>query len=412
MIQSLRCRLTLLFLCLFLLIYGLGGAAALAVFYSGLTTAMDEEITDLSSEVMPAIKYDGNTFPTLKTWAAAAASENLSFPAGIQLYDKNKQLLESYGLSGKDLFEGEFSLINKGRKANLRSNYEELKFNGKPSGYLQIQMDTDARDDAVRQFGLTILLILPFLAIAVVLAGYFFSGQAIKPMEKSIQVLKTFVADAGHEFITPVTVVEASIQTLEEILKEHGIGPEVLHIISRASNTMKELSSDLIYLAKIDNPAADLVKEDLQVNEIIEPAVEAIIELARSKNVELSCSAVPNLIVKGNVHALKTMVSNLLSNAIKYSDSGGKVRLHVTEDNNKVCISVEDEGIGIPEEEVEHIFDRFYRVDQSRARSAGGSGLGLAIVKAILDLHRAEIDVQSTPGKGSKFTVRMNKALA
>jgi signal transduction histidine kinase len=70
---------------------------------------------------------------------------------------------------------------------------------------------------------------------------------------------------------------------------------------------------------------------------------------------------------------------------------------------------VEDNGIGIPEQDIEHIFDRFYRVDQSRARSAGGSGLGLAIVKAILDLHRAEIDVQSTLGKGTKFTVRMHK---
>jgi OmpR-family two-component system manganese-sensing sensor histidine kinase len=409
MIPSLRRRLTLLFLCLFLLIYGLGGAAALAVFYSGLTAAMDEEISDLSSEVLPAIKFDANSEPNLKTWAAAAAQEHLSFPAGIQLYDKNKHLLESYGPSGKSLFEGEFYIQYKGRKTLLRSNFEPLKNNGQTSGYLQIQMDTDKRDDAVQQFALTILLILPFLAVAVVLAGYFFSGLAIKPVEKSIQVLKTFVADAGHEFITPVTVVEASIQTLEEILKEHGIGLEVLNIISRASNTMKELSSDLIYLAKIDNPAADLVQEDLKVNEIIEPAVEAIIELARSKNIELKCLPVPDLTVKGNVHALKTMVSNLLSNAIKYSDNGSAVKLSVTEENNKVCIAVEDNGIGIPEQDIEHIFDRFYRVDQSRARSAGGSGLGLAIVKAILDLHRAEIDVQSTLGKGTKFTVRMHK---
>lgn len=408
MIQSLRWKLTLLFLSLFLLIYGLGGAAALSVFYSGLTAAMDGEISDLSSEVKPAIKYVNET-PTLKQWAAAAAQEHLSFRAGIQIFNRDKQLLESYGLSGKTLVKGEFPIMKKGRQSSLRSNFQELKNNDKLDGYLQIQMDMDARNDAVRHFALAILLILPFLAIAIALAGYFFSGQAIKPIEKSIKVLKTFVADAGHEFITPVSVVEASIQTLEETLKEHGISLDILNIISRASNTMKELSSDLIFLAKIDNPGSDLPTEILSIHEIVEPAIEEVVEIARSKNIELSCSKIPDLRIRGNLHSLKIMLTNLLSNALKYTDAGGTVKLNVDQDGGKIHICVEDNGIGIPPEKIEHIFDRFYRVEQSRARSAGGSGLGLAIVKAILEFHKAEIDVQSIVGKGSKFTVKMHR---
>ncbi|MBX9721294.1 MAG: HAMP domain-containing histidine kinase [Candidatus Obscuribacterales bacterium] len=409
MIQSLRMKLTWLFLWLFLLIYSIGGGAALLVFNSGLSQALDEEITDLQEEIMPAIEYDDGT-PSLKAWAAAAAHEHLAFPAGIQIFDKEKKLLETYGTSGDSLLRGEFTVTLADKEANsLRSNYEPLKNANKLTGYLQIQMSTESRDAAVIQFGLTMLLIFPFLSVAVALAGYFFSGLAIKPVEKSIQVLQTFVADAGHEFITPVTVVEASIQTLEEIHKEHGIGLEVLNIIARASSRMKELASDLIYLAKIDNPAVELPQEPINISDVTEPAIEGVIEIAKSKGVELSCSKVPDLNVQGNLHALKILLSNLLSNAIKYTESGGKVTLGVTSEGSKVFISVEDTGIGIPQEKLEQIFDRFYRVDQSRSRNAGGSGLGLAIVKAILDIHKAEIDVQSNVGKGSKFTVKMHR---
>ncbi len=409
MIQSLRMKLTWLFLWLFLLIYSIGGGAALLVFNSGLSQALDEEITDLQEEIMPAIEYS-NGMPSLKSWANAAAHEHLAFPAGIQIFDNNKKLLETYGTSGNSLLRGEFTVTLADNEANsLRSNYEPLKNDNKLMGFLQIQMSTESRDAAVIQFGMTMLLIFPFLSVAVALAGYFFSGLAIKPVEKSIEVLQTFVADAGHEFITPVTVVEASIQTLEEIHKEHGIGLEVLNIIVRASSRMKELASDLIYLAKIDNPAAELPQEPINISDVTEPAIEEAIEIAKSKGVELSCSKVPDLNVQGNLHALKIMLSNLLSNAIKYTESGGKVTLGVTSEGNKIYITVEDSGIGIPQEKLDHIFDRFYRVDQSRSRHAGGSGLGLAIVKAILDIHKAEIDVQSNVGKGSKFTVKMHR---
>ncbi|MBX9687647.1 MAG: HAMP domain-containing histidine kinase [Candidatus Obscuribacterales bacterium] len=412
MIQSLRLKLTFLFVVLFLLIYGMGGSAALLVFYSGLSKALDEEIEDLLFEILPAVEFQQKG-PSLTNWALAAKEEHLTIPAGIQIFDKNGKLVESYGLTGNtSLREGEFSVISKGEKDSRRSNFEELRTENKLVGYLQIQMSTNARDNAVRQFGFTMLWIFPFLSITVALAGYFFAGLALKPVEDSILVLKTFVADAGHEFITPVTVVEASLQTLEEILKENGISLDILSIISRASNRMKELASDLIFLAKIDNPISDLPKELMSIGEIIDPAYEEVMELAKSKGIELSRSRVPEAGIRGNRHALKIMISNLLSNAIKYTDAGGKVTLSASLEGNKVAITIEDNGIGIAPEKIDRIFDRFYRVDQSRSRESGGSGgsgLGLAIVKATLELHRAEIDVQSSPGKGSKFTVRLPK---
>ena len=257
MIQSLRLKLTILYLVSFLLIYGLGGGAGLAVFYNGLTAALDEEIADLSSEIMPAIDFKYG-IPSLKNWASTAMQQHLAFPAGIQIFDSKKLLLETYGVSGNSLLKGEIVVTNKGLPYRLRSRFEPLKVDKKTAGYLQIQIETDTRDDALKQCALAILLILPFLSLAVALAGYFFSGQAIKPVEKSIKVLKTFVADAGHEFITPVTVVEASIQTLEETLKDNGISTDILSIIVRASARMKELAANLIFLAKFDNPAPEM----------------------------------------------------------------------------------------------------------------------------------------------------------
>ncbi len=409
MIQALRRKLTILFLTLFLTIYGVGGGAALLVFFSGLSTALYEEIDDLSSEIMPAITLTPTT-PSLKTWAAAATKEKLKYPAGIQIFDKDKNLLESYGLSGKDLRTGEFTLQVNGKPIGLISKFEKLKFENKLIGYLQIQMATETRDEAVWHFGFAMLLILPFLAVLVTFAGYFFSGLAIKPVEKSLQVLKTFVADAGHEFNTPISIVEASLDTLEEILTENGIGLEILHIIGRASNTMKELSNDLIYLAKIDNPGADLSKELISIQDIVIPPIEGVMELARTKQIELTHSSIPDVKIRGNLYSLRMMISNLLTNALKYTDAGGTVNVKVNQDGNRVLISVEDSGIGIPQSSLDHIFDRFYRVDESRNRAAGGSGLGLAIVKAVLERHQADIDVRSTPGKGSTFTVRMHRA--
>lgn len=411
MIQALRKKLTLLFLGLFILIYVLGGAAALGVFYHGLTIALDEEITDLSSEILPAIQFT-NDKPSLKPWAAAAEDEHLKFPAGIQLFDPNGKLLEKYGLSGEVLQEGELTIVSDNKVVTLKSNFEELKEQGKRVGYLQIQISTEARDDAIRQFGFTMLFMLPFLGVAVSLAGYFFSGLAIKPVEKSIKVLKTFVADAGHEFITPVTVVEASIQTLEEQLKEHNIEGDVLSMISRASQRMKELASDLIFLAKLDNPDAQLPEELIGLDEVVEPAIEELSELARNRGLDLQCAKIPNLSIYGNRHSLKVMLTNLLTNAIKYTEAGGQVRIEFSSDNTRVSISVEDTGIGIPPECLENIFDRFFRVDESRSRAQGGSGLGLAIVKAILERHKSEIEVHSTIGKGTKFTVRIPLALS
>lgn len=405
MLKSLRRKLTLWFIGLFLVIYGVGGATAIVVFESGLSAAIDDEIEALASEIMPSISIMDDK-ASLKKWAASA--EHLKMPASIQLFDNNKKLTESYGPAGTDvLARGPVLTQLKDKTISLRSNYEKLTNDNKIIGYLQIQISTGHRDSAIQQFISTMLILSPFLVIAVGLTGYLFSKQAVEPVAKTMDVLKRFVADAGHEFNTPVSIIEASVQTLEESLKERNMSTEILDIIARASSSMKELAADLILLARIDSPEMELPKEIISVDEFVKPAVEEMIELAKTREIILDCSVIPESNILGNEHSLKILISNILSNALKYTDSGGRIKVTVEKIENNVLISIEDTGIGIPEKNIEHIFDRFYRVDKSRSRMAGGSGLGLSIVKAIVEVHGGSIKVESIPGQGSTFIVSL-----
>lgn len=405
MLKSLRRKLTLWFIGLFLVIYGCGGATAIFVFESGLSAAIDDEVEALAEEIMPSIRVI-NERPSLKLWATNAG--HLKMPASIQLFNADGKLYEAYGPPGvARLVEGPLSGMINGKSLSLRSNYERLDLPSKYPGYLQIQISTGHRDSAINQLIFTMLVLVPFLVIAVGLTGYIFAGQAVAPVAKSMDILKRFVADAGHEFNTPVAVIEASIQTLEESLKEHNLPTDILEIISRASNGMKELAADLILLASIDSPQMELPKDSLTLDEIIQPSFEAMTELAKNKSINLTHSQIPEGIIFGNEHALKIMLSNVLSNALKYTDNSGSVHLSVDKNENNINISVKDTGIGIPKEHIENIFDRFYRVEKSRSRSAGGSGLGLSIVKAIIEVHNGNIKVESTPGKGSVFTITL-----
>jgi signal transduction histidine kinase len=261
------------------------------------------------------------------------------------------------------------------------------------------------------QFEFTFLMMAPVLAVALGAAGYVYSGKAVQPVDKTLQVLRRFVADAGHEFNTPITVIEASLQTLEETLKENGIPTDVLDMISRASSRMKDLAASLILLARIESPDVELPKTTVNVREMLESSVQEFSGLSRSKEIQLQCGTLPNALVYANEESLRIMFNNLIQNAIRYTEPGGTVTVNGTASENELTIVVEDSGIGIDAGNLEHIFDRFYRADKSRSRAAGGSGLGLSIVKAIVEAHKGTIQAQSELGVGSKFTVTLPSKL-
>jgi signal transduction histidine kinase len=174
---------------------------------------------------------------------------------------------------------------------------------------------------------------------------------------------------------------------------------------------MTRLVGDLLTLARSDSESPQLQYEGFDLIPPVEQLVRSTKTLAQAKEIELHLSTPRTIMVPGDQERVKQLLYILLDNAIKYTPNKGEVRLTLFVElqgkQPSLCIMVQDTGIGIPIEEQNHIFDRFYRVDKVRSRQIGGHGLGLAIAKWIVEAHQGTIQVSSTPGKGSTFTVRI-----
>jgi K+-sensing histidine kinase KdpD len=409
MLESLRWRLTIWFVALSLLLYAAGAIFGIFVLSTALTTATDDELRRLLPEIRPSVEIIDDQ-PTLKTWSTNAQSANLKFLPTIQLFTNQGEMLEHYGAPGVAELKGGTLHTGTGDSVTaVRSAYRPIcarSANGQTQvGYLQIQVSTKHEDEVIKNFILEVLVLAPFSALILGFCGYVFSGKAVQPVENTLQMLRRFVADAGHELNTPITVIEASLQTVEEMRRDEEDPSEVLEVIARASARMKDLAGNLMTLARMESPELVSPKVPLQVNEMVVHLVQEFQELAKQKRITLVCEPVPPLKILGHNESLSRMLSNLLNNAIRYTETGGSVTVSVAAQDDNVVFIIQDTGIGMPEDSLSHIFERFYRVDKSRSRAAGGSGLGLSIVKAIVESHKGTVKVESELGKGSRFTV-------
>jgi signal transduction histidine kinase len=160
----------------------------------------------------------------------------------------------------------------------------------------------------------------------------------------------------------------------------------------------------MMFLASLDQPQ-DLSVDDVSLRTLLSGLVDDVEVVSDAKSIRVNLDAPTDFIVKGDAAKLRTLFLNLVENALRYTAAGGRVAISLGIKNTHVAVSVADTGIGIPEEHLPHIFERFYRVDKSRSRAEGGVGLGLAIAKRIAELHAGRIEVQSKVGEGSTFAV-------
>ncbi len=415
--HDLRRRLTIEFVLLFVLLYFAGGAVAIFMFAAQLDRSIDNELRGLAAEVMPAVD-NTSAGPSLKRWGGRAQARREEMPFSIQIFDTNGKMLEEFGPVGHRALSSGFVHGDAGKDgvnpvslddATLRSYHAEIYDDTKLSGYLQVQISVRQRDDALKQIVLTMVSLSPFLALAVAVCGSWFAGNAVKPVEETMELLRQFVADAAHEINTPITVIEASVQTLEATFDDTQVDGNVLAIINRASGRMKALGQSLVVLSRMESPDYPPPIDHIELESLAAPVLAECEQLAIPKDIKLSSQPIPKVTVLGNSESLERMLLNLIANAIRYTDEGGAVEVKYQVASNWITIMVEDTGIGIPAESLPHIFQRFYRVDKSRSRSIGGFGLGLAIVKAVVDRHSGEISVKSEVGKGSCFSVTLKR---
>jgi heavy metal sensor kinase len=219
---------------------------------------------------------------------------------------------------------------------------------------------------------------------------------------------RQFMADASHELRTPLSVVHTTTAvTLEREHRAEGEYREALKIINEQTRRLTRIVEDMFLLARADAGRQPLHPSNFYFDELLAEAARAASVLSARKGVEVVLAPVPEVLYHGDHDLLRQMLLNLLDNAIKYTPPGGSIRVHLQQQKTQYLITVADTGIGIPPEAQPHLFERFYRVDKARARTAlsngSGAGLGLAIARWIAEAHNGRLELQRSDQTGSAF---------
>lgn len=407
MFSNLRLRIVLAHLGLSAIIYFMLIALSVTLFHNGLTSALDQELSEVTSEVLPVINIDSGR-PTLGELPAKIQIKPIRRLACIALFDQEGKLTTHLGGVGL------LTLHKKG--GDLHGDNYQVRVlcsplfdeHDKQVGYLQVELPTNFRENSTRQFQVALISTTPILLIAMALAGYFFSELAMRPIERSFALLRSFLQDANHELKTPVAITQATLENLQRDLEQSGTPhTERMEVLFRNVSRMERLTNDMLYLARAESGQFKIEHIELHIKNLIEHAERDFRPLYQAKSVELSIGKIPEASFMGGADDFERLLANLLSNALRYTPEGGKVTVTVNTRGRTIVLQVTDTGVGIPKESLPFVFERFYRVNTARARKTGGSGLGLAIVKAIVDSLNGTVEVKSEIDQGTTFIVTL-----
>lgn len=229
----------------------------------------------------------------------------------------------------------------------------------------------------------------------------------IRRLEK---VRTDFVSNASHELRTPVTALKGFSEVLlDGAMEDSATAKYFLEIINKEANRLEVLVNDILELSKVEQKQVPLQKETLNLEEVIRSCFLVTQPQAKSKNIKVRfySSEANAILLEADRSRLEQILNNLIINAVNYTDAGGKISVMIEKDTKEAIIHVVDTGIGIPEEDMGRIFERFYRVDKARSRNSGGTGLGLSIVRYLVKNMNGHISVTSKLGIGTTFTVRL-----
>jgi two-component system OmpR family sensor kinase len=232
-------------------------------------------------------------------------------------------------------------------------------------------------------------------------------NEMISRLDVSFRQMKQFSADASHELLTPLTVLRTQLETA---LNSRVAADDLKKIIADCLDETLHMSSileNLLLLAKGDAGQVGIKREKIDLSDLLREMYEDSIVLGSQKSIRISAEVSPEVFILGDKSRLRQMLLNLIDNAIKYNQVNGSITISLARMGGKALLTVRDTGIGIREEDIPRIFDRFYRVDRARSREQGGSGLGLSITKWIVGAHGGTIDVSSKLNQGTEFLISL-----
>jgi heavy metal sensor kinase len=316
-------------------------------------------------------------------------------------------------------------------------------------GWVRACRSIESTEEALNKLKETLILAVPLCLLAAIGGGFFLASRAMAPIAKITNTARSigqgdlsqrlnlpntrdevgnlartfdemldklesafkkeqqFTSDASHELRTPLSVISLEAENALEHDGDPEMQKEALQTILDESQKMKKIVSQLLTLSRSDSGTLKPMFEQVDLVVIAKEVIAEMQEVAADKQLTFSIESPSELFVTADQTLITEMLINLLDNAIKYNKAHGWVKLRMTEQPQSASICVEDNGIGIPEKDLPHVFDRFYRGDTSR--HSEGTGLGLSIVKTIVDIHKGQISVQSDSGKGSTFCVTLPK---
>jgi heavy metal sensor kinase len=436
-VRSISARLTLLYAAVFSLILGMFSVSLYLWVREGLEDEADKELTRRSREVLERLG------PELAEPGRGLRPEFVQ--ELVHFLESSDCLLEIRRPGQEAIYASPgFS----GPRGGYRERTEALAVRGGEPVRVRLAMSQGAYERRLHELVLYFTFFFPIAIAVAVLFGYLFSKRAMAPIEKIRQQaelisrsnlseripepsstgevrdlvrtsnemlsrlegamldLENFAADAAHELRTPLATLRAEIETALEESRPPEEYQRILASVQEEVAKMSRIVTDLFTLAKLDLRQYALQKERVRLGPILEEARETLEPLASSRQIEIQKPS-GDAQVLGDPVALRRVFMNLVENAVKYNRDGGRVTLRIDQENGTVRVQIRDTGIGIPAEHVPRLFQRFYRVDKARSRDTGGVGLGLAICKSFVASHEGQIEVESAPGEGTVFTVRL-----
>ncbi len=227
-------------------------------------------------------------------------------------------------------------------------------------------------------------------------------------LERQDKTRNQFVSNASHELRTPLTTMKIMLETvMYEPEMPQDLRMEFMQDMNHEIDRLTGIVTDLLTLTRMDNGNEQLQKEMVDMSAMTSETIRLLTPAAEKRHLQLAGDVEPGLILEGDRSKLNQILYNLTDNAIKYTPDNGHIHVSLKADEDSLVWRVRDDGVGIPQEDQNHIFERFYRVDKARSRETGGTGLGLSIVKQLVTMHGGTIDVISESGKGAEFVVTL-----
>jgi len=288
--------------------------------------------------------------------------------------------------------------------------YRAINYKNSDGTYKQVLINVDAEKTIAQKFIKNLVISFSTSLIAILIASYILSRKTLKPIIESWKRQNRFIQDASHELRTPLSIIKVKQENLLENPESKIIdNAEDISITLEETNRLTKLIKDLMELAKSDTDQLKLNKEEIDFDKEIKTLAGMYQDVAKTEKKTLNVDLKYNEKIYADNNKLKQLLVILMDNSIKYTKEGNDINIRTYKKDNKFVLEVEDTGIGISKEAIDHVFERFYREEKSRNRQKGGMGLGLSIAYNIVMAHRGTIKFEKNRDIGTKVIVTLPK---